>query len=332
MYIFKQLFNIDISKIKDVIVKVSKKTGHNKLFIFFDMFFCIIFFKAGYTDYLFFEMYDLSYSERKTILTRGKNNDYIKKLNPKKYWKYIDDKILFNQKFRKYINRDYIVLNKNNFLLFNSFFKNKKELIVKPINSTCGVGVEKIKYNDQEISKVFNKLLDNSQILIEEVAKQHIDMKKLHNNSINTIRLVTIHNKYDITTVVAAVCRIGTNGRVVDNFHNGGICAPIDIKTGIINDRGVDKEGNYYDVHPTSKTKINGFKIPNWKEVIKLVISASNEIKELGIIGWDVCIGPTKPSLIEANQYPAYDLYKLIKIDDSKGIIPVFEHALNKTK
>ncbi len=315
-----------------IVNEVSDKSYKSKIVIFFDMIYCFFKYQAGYSDYIFFEMYNLNRKDRKTILTRGKNNTYIKKLNPKVYWNIIDDKSLFNERFRKYLNRDYILISKNNYDDFEKFIKNKKEMIVKPLDATCGVGVEKIIISKENHKKLFDKLMENKQFLLEEVAKQHKDMSALHPSSINTIRVVTIHNKYDVTSVVAAVCRMGTGGRVVDNFHNGGICAPLDIKTGIINDKAVSKTGKFYTTHPTSNVKLIGYQIPNWNDVIKLVKEASREIPELGLIGWDVCVGLDKPCLIEANQYPAYDLYKMIKIPNSVGIIPVFEDALNKKK
>lgn len=332
-YMIKMFSRINFKKFNKIINESSKKSGKSKIYIFFDMIGCFFKYQAGYADYIFFEMYNLSKKERKTILTRGKNNSYVKRLNPKEYWEYIDNKALFNEKFKDFLNREYMVLNSDNYIEFKDFIKKHKEIIIKPLDATCGVGVEKVVINDKtDSSKLYKKLLDNKQILIEEVAKQHKDMNKLHPNSINTIRVVTIHNKYDVTTVVAAVCRMGTAGRVVDNFHNGGICAPLDAKKGIINDRAVDKQGNFYDTHPTTKTKLIGYQIPKWDKIVKLVTEASKKIPELGLIGWDVCVGPDKPCLIEANQYPAYDLYKMIKIPNSVGIIPVFEDALNKRK
>ena len=330
MYLIKQLFNINFKKIKDVINEVHNKTNKPHLFIFFDLLYCILVYKAGYTDYLYFNMYKLNKKERKNILTRGKNNYYIKKLNPKKYWKYISNKALFNEKFKSYLNRDYMVLKENNFNDFKTFIKNKKEIIVKPINQTCGIGVEKIKVGEYEPKKLYHKLLNQNQILIEEVAEQHKKISSLHPDSINTVRIVTIKNKYNVTTIVAAIQRIGTNHNIVDNFHHEGICAPIDIKKGIINNRGVNKKGEYFTTHPTTNIKIEGFKIPHWNKVIKLVKQASNEIPELNIIGWDICIGKEKPFLIEANEYPAYDLYKMI--NKNEGMIPTFEKALIKTK
>lgn len=329
-YMLKMLSKLSFKKFKNAINEVHKKSSKSKIFIFFDMIYCFLKYQAGYFDYVFFEMYKLDRSERKTILTRGKNNTYIKKLNPKEYWNVIDDKGLFNEKFKKYINRDYIVINEKSYNEFEKFIEKKKEIIVKPLDKTGGAGIEKIKITKENHKKIFDKLIENKQFLIEEVLKQHKDMSALHPSSINTIRIVTINNKYNVTSVVAAILRIGTEGRVVDNFHSGGLSAPLDIKTGIINGKAVSRDGKFYTTHPTTNIKLIGYQMPNWNEVIKLVKSAAKEIPELGLIGWDVCISPNKPCLIEANQYPGYDLYKMIKIPNSVGIIPVFEEALNK--
>ena len=64
--------------------EVHEKSGKCRLFIFLDMVYCGIVYQAGYMDYWLFEMYDLNRSQRKTILTRGKNNAFIKRYNDPK--------------------------------------------------------------------------------------------------------------------------------------------------------------------------------------------------------------------------------------------------------
>lgn len=331
MYLLKKIFNIDFEKLNSQLEICSKKSNKSKIRLFFDMTRCLFLYKAGYMDYEFFEMYNLKRKERKTLLTVGKNNDYVKQLNPKEYWKYIDDKDLFNEKFKKYLNRDFIKLNDKNYEEFEKFIQNKKEIIAKPTNATCGIGVEKIKIGEEDPKKLYKKLLKNNQLLIEEVAKQHKDMNKLHPTSVNTLRVVTIRNKYGKTTIVAAVVRMGTNGKIVDNFHSDGIYAPVDINSGKIVGEAVDQHRKYYDTHPTTKVKLLNYQIPEWEKVKKLVYDAANEIPEMGYIGWDICIGPTKPCLIEGNQYPGHVLYRMITYNNVRGgIDPIFKEALNK--
>lgn len=333
MYTLKKIFKIDFEKLSSKINICSEKSNKSKIRIFIDMIICFILYGAGYVDYEFFDMYKLNRKERSTLITIRKNNNYVKKLNPKEYWKYIDDKALFNEKFKKYLNREFLKIDKDNFSDFEKFIKKRDEIIVKPIDATCGTGIEKIKIGEEDSKELFDRLLHNNQLLIEDVAKQHKDMSKLHASSVNTLRVVTIRSKYGVTSIIAAVCRMGTNNNVVDNFHSDGIYAPLDVNTGKIVGEAFDQYRKYYTKHPTTNIKLLGYQIPEWEAVKKLVIDAAEEIKELGYIGWDVCVGPKKPCLIEANQYPGHVLYKMINYNGVYGgIDPIFKEALNKRK
>ena len=333
-YMTKRIFKIDTNKLKRLVNKCSKASGKSKAYIFFDMAWCVLKYQAGYVDYDAYAMYNLNAKERATIMTRGKNDELVKRLNPREYWHVFDNKNEFNDMFKDYLNRKYFMINdpKNDYDEFEKFIKNFKEVIVKPINQSCGVGVKKIKV-PKNLKVLYNKLIKDNTPLIEEIATQHQDISKLHKDSINTVRLVTIKNEYDVTSIVAAFIRIGTEHRVVDNFNNGGICCPIDIKTGKISAPAVDKDGKIYDIHPTTKIKLVGYQIPMWEEIKKFVIKASKVYPKLGYIGWDVCVGEKKPSLIEANQYPGHDLYQLpVHRQGNIGVLPVFEEALRKRK
>lgn len=329
IYLIKRIFEMDYKKFFNTINEIHIKTNKNKLLLFFDIILCGIIYQAGYSDYLLFEMYNLNRKERKKILTRGKNNYYISKLNPKKYWDIVDNKEIFNNRFSKYLKREYMVINEDNFDLFKSFCSRHQEIIVKPIAETCGFKVEKIDVKKEDLSTLYTHLLANKQYLIEEVVSQNEKIAKLHKESINTIRIITINYNNKIT-IVAAVLRIGTGKNIVDNFHKGGVCAPIDIDNGLICDKACDKKGNYYDKHPDTNITFKGFKIPMWDEVKNLVISAAKDISELGIIGFDVAISKSGPCLIEANQYPAYDLYRMVKTPNDIGMVQVFKNAISK--
>lgn len=331
IYVIKRIFSMNVKKMFEEIDKIHKKTNKNKISIFFDMIYCGFKYQAGYMDYQLFEMYNLNKSERKTILTRGINNSLIKEYNNKDYWYIFDQKEIFNKKFEKYLNRNWFYIN-DNYEDFEKFIKQKKEIIIKPTSLSCGVGVEKIKIEkNTDIKKLYNKCIKNNTLLIEEVAKQHKDIEKLHKSSVNTIRIVTLRNHYNVTSIVAALIRIGTNNEVVDNFNHGGVCCTIDIEKGIINSPAIDKKGNIYNNHPTTNVKLIGYKIPYWDKVKNLVIEASKIVPEIGLIGWDICIGPDKPSIIEANQFPGHDLYQLPPHRKNNiGILPTFNEAINK--
>ena len=66
-----------------------------------------------------------------------------------------------------------------------------------------------------------------------------------------------------------------------------------------------------------------------WNEVKKLCIDACNITPEIGYIGWDVCVGPDEPCIIEGNDFPGHDLYQLpIHRKNGIGLLPKFKNAM----
>ena len=114
---YKQFFS--------TIDKVHKKTKKNRLSIFIDIINCGIKYQAGYMDYWLFEMYNLNKKQRKTVLTRGKNNYLIKKYNNKDYIDIFENKDEFLDKFKDFVKRDFLILNKENFNEFEKFVEGK---------------------------------------------------------------------------------------------------------------------------------------------------------------------------------------------------------------
>lgn len=325
-YIFKRITKMNFKKYFKVINDLHKKTGKLRIYLLIDTIICGFKYQAGYMDYQLFEMYKMNSKERETVLTRGKSNDIVKRYNNKAYIKYFENKALFNEKFKKYLNREYMVLNENNFDDFKKFVENKEYIIVKPMDGTCGSGVEKIKILKKDLRKIYNKILENKQYLIEEVATQRKELSDLHPTSINTVRIYTLNSK-----IVGAFLRIGNNNNVVDNLNHEGITSPIEIDTGVIKYPAYDKTYTTYYEHPITKVPLIGFKIPMWEKVKKLCIEASKVIPEVGYVGWDVCVGEKHPFLIEANDFPGHDIFQLpAHRDGNIGVYPRFKKAMEE--
>lgn len=198
---------------------ISKKTKKNSFITVIDMIKCGFKYQAGYYDYQEFEFYNLNTDERKTYLTRGKNNEIIKKFNDRNSFHKFENKTEFNSIFNKYLKRNWMVLSNKNFSEFESFLKNNKSIIVKPINDEGGHGIEKFEYSDDlDIKELYDKLLSNNQLLIEECINQHEDMNVLYDKSVNTMRMFTFYKNGE-SYFLQAVLKIG-NGSVVDNFSS----------------------------------------------------------------------------------------------------------------
>ncbi|MDD3392628.1 MAG: sugar-transfer associated ATP-grasp domain-containing protein [Bacilli bacterium] len=326
-YLFKRFYNMDFKNMFSTINKVESKTHKSKIVIFFDIIYCGFKYQAGYSDYYLFEMYKMNRKERKTVVTRGVNNSLIKFFNNAKYCDYFRNKVKFNQRFDKYLNRKWLYLNEYD--EFIDFIKPLKEIIVKPIDGTCGKKIEKITIKNKDYNELFNYLKTNNLLLIEEVIKQHDKLNKLHPTSINTIRIVTIAYQ-DKATILTAFLRIG-NGKVVDNFNSGGMVAPVNIKTGIIHFPALDKDGHLYKKHPLTNINIIDFKVPYFKEAKELCMRAALEIPEIRMIGFDVAITPDGPVLVEGNEFPGHDIYQLPPHRKGNiGLLPDFEKSLKE--
>lgn len=325
-YLIKRICNMNFNNFFNTLNDVHKKTGKNKVYIFFDMIICGFKYQAGYIDYNLFEMYNMNRYERSTVITRGINNEIIKKYNDPEYMKIFNDKIKFNERFNKYLKRDWLELTGNNKKEFAKFCEKHPKFVAKPTKESCGKGVEIIDSTDKKVYDLYNDLYNNRQILVEEIAVQCKKLSDLHPDSINTLRVVTLKG-----TVVTALLRIGNNHNNVDNFNHEGLCVPIDIEDGIIKYQAIDKKGNLYEKHPITKKEIVGFKVPKWNEVKKICEQAALEIPQVGYIGWDVCVTKDDICFIEANEFPGHDLYGLPPHRTNNiGLLPKFQEAMKK--
>lgn len=324
-YLFKRILGMNYKAFFDTVKEVSTKTNKSYILILFDVIYCGLKYEAGYVDYKLFEMYNLNAKERETIVTRGKNNKIIKKVNNMKEAYKFEDKALFNQLYDKYLNRKWLLLN-DNLNEFKEFVSSEKEIIVKPLSLSCGKGVEKIKIVKKNIEELYKTLIKNGQILVEQVAEQHEDINNVYPYAVNTVRVVTLNKK-----VVAAFIRFGNHKNVVDNFNHGGMVTTINIESGVVEFPAIDKSGNVFTKHPMTNKEIVGLKIPMWNKIKKLCIDACSITPEIGYIGWDVCVGPKKPFLIEGNDFPGHDLYQLpVHRNEGYGLMPILESAMEE--
>lgn len=331
-YYVKRLFSLSFKNLFKTIDKISKRSNKSKFIIFFDIVISSILFGSGYVDYDLFSFENTPYKKRKTFINRSVNNEYVKKLNDRKYYKYFDDKDLFNEKFKDFIKRDFINLSKCSYYDFLEFTKKHKTFIVKPISATGGVGVEKITIKNNDTEEIYNKLLDNKQYLVEECVSQIKYFSDLYSHSVNTLRIVTIRINHE-THVVARILRIGNKGNIVDNYHKDGMFTTLD-KYGRVEYPAVDREGNVYTSHPETNTSIVNFKVSHFEDIIDFVKKASTVIEEVGYVGWDIAVTKDGPVLIEGNNLPGYDLYqsKIHLSENKEGKKPLFDSIIYPKK
>ena len=297
---FKEYFN----KAEEIGNKINK----SKFNVLFDMAKCALKYGSGYMDYFEFEFYLLNDEERSTYLTGRYNNEIIKKYNKREYWHILSDKVEFNNRFKDYLGRDFIDLKTASFKDFKEFISNKDKIIVKPINSCGGKGIEVISLdkdklkNEYNILKIYNKIVKNEQFLVEEYIVQNKELSRLYSKSVNSLRVLTFLDDNGKVHIMNAILKIGNNGDV-DNFSSGGMYTFVN-EQGQVYVPAIDEKGNIFSKHPISKENILGFNVPNYDLVLPFVTKLAMMVPEIRYIGWDIVLTEDGILVIEGNEFP----------------------------
>ncbi|MBQ2944045.1 MAG: hypothetical protein IJD93_05090 [Ruminococcus sp.] len=326
-YLVKRIKEMNFGRMLDTVEKVHIDSGKGHMLVLFDMIVCAFKYQAGYSDYALFEMYKLNKAQRSTVVTRGINNSFIKEFNNPEYTELINNKLRFARLFSDFMHRDWLDLTTAPKEEFADFVKKHPEFIAKPASGMCGKGIQKINAQASDLGRLREYLIGNDLLLLEEIIVQHPAMHRLHPYSVNTCRIVTLH-KDGKTKVVVAYLRIG-NGRLVDNFNSAGMVVPINENTGLAEFCAVDKQGKLYEKHPITYEAINGFRVPDWEEVLSLVKKAGAVVPQVGLVGWDVALSDRGPLLVEGNNFPGHDIYGLpAHCKNGIGVLPKFKEAI----
>lgn len=325
-YLFKCIIYMDYKSLFQTVKTVHKICGKNSIILFFDIIFCGLKYGAGYKDYLLCEFYNLTSAQRATYLTRGINNAITRRLCHPDYYHIFTDKEVFCEKFAKFIKRDWLFMPHATEEEFVKFMENKDVVIIKPNSESCGVGVEKLKKSDyKDVHEMYQYIASLPDRMVEELIIQHDELNALNPYSVNTLRIVTVFAD-GAPHIVYAVIRIGNGKRPVDNINAGGMCAPIDIETGIITHVGYDKERISYEKHPITNQQIAGTKIPMWDKAVEMVLECGKVVPEIGYTGWDVGMTPNGPLIVEGNHLPGHDAVQLPPhVPDKIGMLPQYK-------
>ena len=300
-FIFRKIKGFQYKQFFSIINKIHKITKKSRIFIFFDIIRTVIKYGNGYMDYFEFEFYLLNDEERQTYITAYINNSIVKKYNDKEEMIKFDDKITFNNMYKKYLKRDFIDLNNSSIDDFKSFLKKHNKIICKLRDGTGGKGIKVIDINkDTNVEELYNTLKNDNLILVEEYLVQHEKMNKLYDQSVNTLRVITFLDKNGVH-ILKTILKIG-NGGHVDNFSSGGMYTFVD-ENGRVFVPAIDEKGNIFETHPISKTKIVGFEVPMYKEIVKLISEVGKVNDKVRYIGWDIAISKNGPVLIEGNPF-----------------------------
>ena len=330
-YFWKRLLKMDWKAMWKTTGLLKKRSGKGRIYLLFDMLRCAVKYNAGYMDYKIAQMYKLNDKQRATVITRGKSNEIVRRMNNKEYWHFFDDKAEFNETFKKWIPRKWLRIDDNTDPeALSALCRNRDALIGKPIEGSSGQGIQK--YLPEDWKKGPDSFLDRLKQdgigILEEIVIQHPQMASLCPTSVNTCRIATLLGDKQ-QGIVYAFLRIG-NGKVMDNVDCGGMASRIDLDTGRLLTVGADKQGNTFIKHPMTNTSIVGFTIPFWKEAKQICMEAAQMIPEMRFVAWDVAITEKGPTFIEGNSFPSHAIPQFAAhYPDGIGIMPEFEKFID---
>ena len=233
----------------------------------------------------------------------------------------------------KYLKRPWC-MNDVTFEEFEEKFKDSPGIVYKPVFGQQARGVELYRFSEHTMREVYDIVTSYNRGVLEEQVIQHPDIMRLNPSSVNCVRLETVSSiEKPVTSdgrmadVIGATLKMGGGDAVVDNLHaGGGVCAGINMETGIIDTDGVDWTCGVHLTHPATGTPIRGFRVPYFKEVKELALEIVKDLKIFGVFGWDIAIREDGPVLIELNSYPDPTLLNIPYAAEHKGLL----HRLDK--
>lgn len=255
-----------------------------------------------------FDFINKTHTEKLKWAGTGTMYEFQLKANPPKCRNILDDKRLFAKKYSKFIPNNIFTIDQLNDKHIQALLE-KKKIVFKDATGKCGSGVLIKKTAELSKNEFISFMQKNKFDMVETFIKQHEAINQLSPSAVNTIRIFTKLDQNNNYQILGCRMRISVDCEV-DNLAAGNLAAPIDEKTGVVCGQAVysdiTKQPETY--HPVTKTKIIGFQIPFWSEILSLVKEASLLHTQNKSIGWDVVLTPNGPGLIEGN----HDWCKLV--------------------
>ena len=260
-----------------------------------------------YSEYMYsYEFWKLDESERDKFISTSEVQCIYRKTGSAEVRQIFKDKSLFLSNFRPFVTRKWALVSQMDFEAFRQMVENA-DCLAKPLDGTRGVGIEQVHYQEgMDLKSLYDRFVTQSYIL-EERIQSCAELADFHPQSLNTIRVVTI-SENGRSKVFGAIFRMGAHGSFVDNTHAGGIYAPVNVDTGVIETEAIDAQNRHYRAHPDTGKPIVGFVVPQWQSILDTCQRATQQVPGIRFAGWDLCVLPDgRIEIIEGNHAPDFD-------------------------
>lgn len=301
----------------------SKRSGRGRLEIIQDAIMCRKRYNCSINDYLAFGFSMLDKKYREDYLTVHMNYLTSKQINDMRY----ENKWLAYQALSEFFKRDVIHLIESSDEEVQAFMGKYQSFFAKEPDSFGGKGVKFIEQGEYEGLNgmaLAEALREKGLYVLEEPLVQHEALNCFNPSSVNTLRIITITNKKLESIFLPFVLRVGASASKVDNVRSGGYYTLLD------NEGKVALDGYYQESyqndelivkkHPVTGLEPLGFQIPYFQESIEMIEEMARRVPQVPIVGWDICITPDGPALVEFNAFPSIDFNQNYYFTDILGV------------
>lgn len=267
-----------------------------------DVVYSIYAFGASALDYFAYRFYAKTYAERRTFFTEFNRYEFYSYVNDKDAVKIFQDKYATYRNFSKYYGREVFAFGgASDITKLLDFSQRHDEFFVKPVKSSCGIGVKKYRFSDfSSLDKLTRIMLESGRSVVEEAIVQSDEMASLHAPSVNTLRVNTLVTD-DGVKLLYPFMRVGHSNAFIDNAGSGGIIMPIDVNTGVVHLLPGDESLHRYIVHPDTGAQLVGFKVPRFDEAMKLAAELASVVPSVRFVGWDLALTDKGWVMVEGN-------------------------------
>lgn len=258
--------------------------------------FCI--WGTSFSEFFAYRFYRKSFSQKKEYMTRRHMFKFFDKYNPKEYRNRIGDKRESEKYYGHLMKREQFNYTEG-FEKFELFCSKYNELFIKRAVGWGGTDAFVADVSNNDNINATWSMIDESYV-VEPKLVNCDSLKNINPKSLNTIKVTTLIKGDGEPEIQTALFRCGNN-TCVDNVHSGGMCALVNIDTGIIETEAIDNHFMKYTYHPISGEKIQGLEIPFWNEVKQLSLEAAIITPQIRYASWDIAVLKDGPVMIEGN-------------------------------
>jgi hypothetical protein len=199
----------------------------------------------------------------------------------------------------------------------------QSDIFIKPAKGKGGRGCEKWVYREgryvgpearavteidllKHIVGLANK---RGRYLVQECLRNNAELRDL--GDLTSLRITSCKTEDGDFEATNATLKLALGGSGVDNFHQGGAVAKVDMASGAVgpaSDSWVKRPCVWHERHPITKAPIAGRILPYWRDTVRLVEKAHRLFPDRIMLGFDVAITDRGPVVIEGNVQSGCDM------------------------